>query len=86
VCDMAGGVWEWVQDEYESSYNGAPTDGSARCNASDCSKNTSNANRVLRGGGWGNDGARLFRVANRNTYHPTYQLNRHGGRVARSIP
>lgn len=29
IYDMHGNVWEWVQDEWHDSYNGAPTDGSA---------------------------------------------------------
>lgn len=45
LCDMAGNVWEWVQDSYHSSYAGAPTDGSAR-------DPNENSTRVLRGGSW----------------------------------
>lgn len=29
LCDMAGNILQWVQDEYQNSYKGAPTDGSA---------------------------------------------------------
>ena len=43
--DMHGGVWEWVQDCWNDSYEGAPTDGSA-WTSGDCSR------RVVRGGSW----------------------------------
>jgi formylglycine-generating enzyme required for sulfatase activity len=43
--DMHGNVWEWVEDCYQSNYNGAPTDGSARISP-DCT------NHVVRGGSW----------------------------------
>ena len=43
--DMHGNVWEWVQDCWNGSYNGAPSDGSA-WTTRDCSL------RVLRGGSW----------------------------------
>ncbi|MGB3460215.1 MAG: SUMF1/EgtB/PvdO family nonheme iron enzyme [Halobacteriota archaeon] len=45
LYDMHGNVWEWVQDEWHNSYDGAPTDGSAW-------ENGDGADRVIRGGGW----------------------------------
>lgn len=30
LADTAGGVWEWVEDCYRRSYEGAPIDGSAQ--------------------------------------------------------
>ena len=44
--DMHGNVWEWAQDCWNDSYEGAPTDGSA-WTSGDCSQ------RVFRGGAWG---------------------------------
>jgi formylglycine-generating enzyme required for sulfatase activity len=43
--DMAGNVWQWVQDCYHDDYNGSPTDGSA-WTSGDCSR------RVVRAGSW----------------------------------
>ena len=45
--DTAGNVWEWVEDCWNESYEGAPSDGSA-WTESECSL------RVLRGGSWVN--------------------------------
>ena len=45
--DMHGNVWEWVQDCWNDSYAGAPSDGRARTSG-DCGR------RVVRGGSWGN--------------------------------
>ena len=45
--DMHGNVWEWVQDCWNDSYEGAPSDGIA-WNSGDCSQ------RVRRGGSWYN--------------------------------
>ena len=45
LYDMHGNVWERVQDCYHSSYQGAPTDGSA-WTTGDC------ASRVIRGGNY----------------------------------
>ncbi|WP_340818073.1 formylglycine-generating enzyme family protein [Methanolobus sp. WCC4] len=46
LYDMHGNVAEWVEDEYHSSYNGAPEDGSAWLGGVD--------RRVIRGGSWEN--------------------------------
>ena len=61
LCDMAGNVWEWVEDVYTDSYSSAPTDGTART--------TGGALRVRRGGSWFNTAGRL-RVANRGRDSP----------------
>ncbi len=45
IADLRGNVFEWTQDCWNPSYDGAPTDGSARTQG-DC------ASRVLRGGSW----------------------------------
>src|SRR5260370_40870158 len=37
LYDMAGNVWQWVQDCYHGSYNGAPTDDQAWLSG-DCSR------------------------------------------------
>ena len=45
VHDMHGNVWEWVEDCWNDSYVGAPSDGSA-WESGECGY------RVLRGGSW----------------------------------
>ncbi len=61
LFDMHGNVWEWCQDYWHDSYNGAPTDGSAWLSGGDSSL------RVLRGGSWGYLGG-ACRAAARSRY------------------
>jgi len=83
---MVGNVWEWTLDEYENSYSGAPSNGDARCNASDCSKNANqSARRVLRGSGWYHGYATSLCAANRDHSIPSNRNTVFGGRVVKSV-
>lgn len=57
LYDIHGNVWEWVQDKYQSIYDGAPTDGSSW-------ESEIGMQRVLRGGAW-SDYTRDCRLAYR---------------------
>jgi len=76
LYDMHGNVWEWVQDCWNESYDGAPTDGTAWLTG-DCHV------RVLRGC-WGNSPWRL-RSANRIRFTTDFRDLSGGFRVARSF-
>ena len=75
LCDMAGNVWERVEDWYHSDYTGAPADGSAWVVPS-------GSYRVTRGGGFSISAVSL-RAADRNYYAPSYQYDFLGFRCAR---
>jgi formylglycine-generating enzyme required for sulfatase activity len=77
LYDMHGNVWEWIQDCYNDSYNGAPTDGSA-WTAGDCTR------RVVRGGSWF-DSPRYLRSANRNRDTSVDRGSYLGFRVGRTL-
>ena len=75
--DMHGNVWEWTQDCWNESYNGAPTDGSAWTRG-DCSL------RVVRGGSW-NYNPQSLRSAYRDRSSTAGRGNVSGFRVARTL-
>ena len=74
--DMHGNVWEWMEDGWNASYVGAPSDGSAWLGGD-------SRERVLRGGSWGSDPDSL-RTSSRYWSHPNYDSAHVGFRVARS--
>lgn len=76
LCDMHGNVWEWVQDAWVYSYNGAPIDGSAREGSNDVV-------RVLRGGSWIIH-PQVLRSAYRSGFTPIIRSNIFGFRLART--
>jgi formylglycine-generating enzyme required for sulfatase activity/uncharacterized caspase-like protein len=68
LYDMHGNVWEWCQDQWHSTYEGAPTDGSAWVTEGDASS------RVLRGGSW------VYNPRNcRSAGRPWYDYGRYDG-------
>jgi len=77
LYDVHGNVWEWVQDCYEPTYEGAPNDGGARI-LSDCTL------RVIRGGSWYSPPT-FLRSAYRLGYTPDDSIDYIGLRLARSL-
>jgi len=78
LYDMHGNVWEWVEDAWHASYQGAPADGSAWLAGADPDY------RVVRGGSWRNEG-RSLRAANRVSRNVKVKFDTLGFRVARTI-
>ena len=76
LYDTHGNVWEWVQDCWNESYSGSPSDGSA-WTAGDCSR------RVMRGGSWAAN-PQYLRSAVRHKRQPD-RTDNNGFRVARAI-
>ena len=77
LYEMHGNVWEWVQDCYKPSYEGAPADGSPVV-TKDCSMH------IMRGGAW-NYHPKLLRSAYRYATAPEVRQNNAGFRVARDL-
>jgi formylglycine-generating enzyme required for sulfatase activity len=77
LYDMAGNVWQWVQDCYHNDHDGMPTDGSA-WTSGDCTR------RVVRGGSW-NYLPRDLRSASRGLNPTDLRDNGLGFRVERTL-
>lgn len=75
LFDMSGNVMEWCEDDWHSSYTGAPTDGSAWVDS------PRSRDRVTRGGDW-NDNAWYCRSANWGCPQPHYTSDDLGFRLA----
>ena len=78
LYDMHGNVWEWVEDDWHDSYEGAPADGRAWVD------NPRGSVRVVRGGSW-DDGARDCRSATRGNGGPDIRYVSVGFRLSRSV-
>ena len=78
LCDMAGNVWEWVEDDYHDDYTGAPEDGSAWIDTP-----TRGTFRVYRGGGWYFSYEYMY-ARRRHRYTPSFKTAMLGFRVARA--
>ncbi len=75
LFDMHGNVWEWCEDDWHSSYNGAPVNGSAWVD------NPRASLRVVRGGYWCTY-ARICRSASRHIIYPMDRHDRGGFRLS----
>jgi formylglycine-generating enzyme required for sulfatase activity len=76
--DMAGNVFQWVEDVYHNSYNGAPDDGSAWVTGGDGTW------RVIRGGSWAS-GLSELRSAHRFGFWAAGDISYLGFRIARTL-
>jgi sulfatase modifying factor 1 len=75
VDDLAGNVWEWVEDSFDEMFY-------SRSPAADPVNRTPDGRKVIRGGGWGND-SRGLRSTLRHANPPDIGLSMAGIRCAR---
>jgi formylglycine-generating enzyme required for sulfatase activity len=74
--DMHGNTWEWCEDAWNATYQGAPSDGSAWLTGS---------GRVIRGGSWLEPGPSNARSAVRYRFARGLRLFHVGFRLARTL-
>lgn len=81
LSDMSGNVYEWVQDCWHGTYNGATEDGSAWLEANDgnCGR------RVVRGGSWLHDPVDL-RASTRDGFNADTRNSLIGFRLVQDLP
>jgi formylglycine-generating enzyme required for sulfatase activity len=77
LCDMAGNVYEWVEDDYHDDFNETPADGTAWI------ENPRSALRVRRGGSFYWDNAEALNVNYRLATGPSSKYPEIGFRCAR---
>jgi formylglycine-generating enzyme required for sulfatase activity len=77
LCDMAGKVFEWVQDKYDKTYEKLPDDGAAILDGSEIK-------RVVRGGAFHLSEDKYLRADKRGSLDPASRSYFTGFRVARS--
>ena len=79
LYDMHGNVYEWCQDHWHNSYEGAPVNGTAWIEGGNANR------RIIRGGSW-NDYPRFCRSAYCDSYSPAYRDSDIGFRVSCAAP